>query len=185
MTRTTTRKARAPLGVRIALAVLAVCLLAVGGWAGWNLAAGHRYNEASQTLSSLIRQAASKDADASKLAAQAKEAQASLESLESQDTLMLPQLGRDVRTNAAVARELTSRLEQAAGKQSDAKASSGSPQESSAAETQQPKLTEGQRQQVEEVLKQNEQRQGSETSTQESSPTPSPSSTTQATAKPG
>lgn len=145
---------RAPLAVRIIIGVLAVLSLAVTVLAGINIAAQRQYDAATQALQENIAKASKDDADFKKLLSSQRSVNEQFTKVSAQSHILLPQINEAVDHNAQVSSQLTAKLQ-------DQIDSTQAQQNSDDTTKQQPKslssLNDEQRQQVEDMLKSNEE----------------------------
>ena len=143
--------------VRIVLGVCTVALLACAGLAGWNLRAAGLYNQATATLTATLRDAAAADSDIKQLLAQQQQTDAQQASM-----LLLPSVRAAIAHNSQVSGALTERLQQQvdATTQSTPQATTGDSTTNS--QGGEPALTDEQREQIEQRLRNNEQTQESQ-----------------------
>ena len=143
--------------VRIVLGVCTVMLLVCAGLAGWNLRAAGLYNQATATLTTTLRDAAAADSDIKQLLAQQQQTEAQQASM-----LLLPSVRTALAHNSQVSGALTERLQQQvdATTQSTPQATTGDSTTNS--QGGEPALTDEQREQIEQMLRNNEQTQESQ-----------------------
>ena len=103
--------ARAPLAVRIILAVLAVLALAGAVIAIANIQAQHSYNQATRSLNADLKASASPTADWSTLAARQEQTDAQFKEAQSWHAILAPNLNTRIETNSAMSRTLTERIQ--------------------------------------------------------------------------
>lgn len=158
---TRTRRAIAPLGVRVALVAVAVLAVAAGALAGVNLAAVSGYDQATAGLERNLRQAARADADLDELRASQSQVDAQFDDASRAEALLLPAVRGPLETNRRISRTLTERLSDSAkdsGKKEDRQpAQAGTAGSGTGDGEQGTGLTPEQRQQVEDLLKANRQ----------------------------
>ncbi|WP_219131420.1 DUF6466 family protein [Bifidobacterium saguinibicoloris] len=182
--------ARAPLGVRILLAVLAVAALGVTGVAAVNLVAVSRFNQATASLTANLTSADGDDADWEALSAGQRQTDAQFADAGALGFLLLPQVREAVDTNASISATLTKRTVKEAAKASGKATSASKDAAASQGGTNAKKgggLTAEQKKQVEDLLKANQQSTPSQDSTTgdgDSSKDTTGSTTTTQTAKP-
>lgn len=144
-----TVQARASLAIRIVMIAIAVMALAFAVLAGLNISASARFNQATASLNSNLKQAARSDADLDALNASQQQTDAQFEDAARLNLALLPQLREAISANAAVSSKLTQRIKQElAAQQGGNSANSGSDTSG---------LTDEQKKQVEELLKANQQ----------------------------
>ncbi|RYQ22543.1 cell surface protein [Bifidobacterium pseudolongum subsp. globosum] len=148
--------------VRIVLGVCTVALLACAGLAGWNLRAAGLYNQATATLTATLRDAAAADSDIKQLLAQQQQTDAQLAEAQQASMLLLPSVRAAIAHNSQVSGALTERLQQQvdATTQSAPQATTGDSTTNS--QGGEPALTDEQREQIEQMLRNNEQTQESQ-----------------------
>lgn len=160
-----TVQARASLAIRIVMIIIAVMALAFAVLAGLNISASARFNQATASLNSNLKQAARSDADLDALNASQQQTDAQFEDAARLNLVLLPQLREAISANAAVSSELTQRIKQElAAQQGGNSANSGSGTNSAEGGTAKDSTTNGtsgltdeQKKQVEELLKANQQ----------------------------
>lgn len=161
-----TVQARASLAIRIIMIAIAVIALAFAVLTGLNISASARFNQATASLNSNLKQAARSDADLDALNASQQQTDAQFEDTARLNLALLPQLREAISANAAVSSKLTQRIKQElAAQQGGNSANSGSDtngveggngaKDSTANDTS--GLTDEQKKQVEELLKANQQ----------------------------
>lgn len=158
-----TVQARASLVIRIVMIAIAVMALAFAVLTGLNISASARFNQATASLNSNLKQAARSDADLDALNASQQQTDAQFEDAARLNLALLPQLREAISANAAVSSKLTQRIKQElAAQQGGNSANSGSDtndveggKDSTANDTS--GLTDEQKKQVEELLKANQQ----------------------------
>lgn len=158
-----TVQARASLAIRIVMIAIAVMALAFAVLTGLNISASARFNQATASLNSNLKQAARSDADLDALNASQQQTDAQFEDAARLNLALLPQLREAISANAAVSSKLTQRIKQElAAQQGGNSANSGSDtndveggKDSTANDTS--GLTDEQKKQVEELLKANQQ----------------------------
>lgn len=144
-----TVQARASLAIRIVMIAIAVIALAFAVLTGLNISASARFNQATASLNSNLKQAARSDADLDALNASQQQTDAQFEDAARLNLALLPQLREAISANAAVSSKLTQRIKQElAAQQGGNSANSGSDTSG---------LTDEQKKQVEELLKANQQ----------------------------
>lgn len=147
--------------VRIVLGVCTVALLACAGLAGWNLRAAGLYNQATATLTATLRDAAAANSDIKQLLAQQQQTDAQLAEAQQASMLLLPSVRAAIAHNSQVSGALTERLQQVdATTQSTPQATTGDSTTNS--QGGEPALTDEQREQIEQMLRNNEQTQESQ-----------------------
>lgn len=148
--------ARSPLAVRIVLGAVAALALLGAAWGAWNLRAAAAYDQATAALRNVAQEAAASDADASRLAQQARQAQDQLADVDG-DILLLPGLRADIGTNLAAAQDLVRQLDAANASQDGADASGGTGTNGNGtAAGDSTELSDEQRQRIEDMLKANQ-----------------------------
>lgn len=144
-----TVQARASLAIRIIMIAIAVIALAFAVLTGLNISASARFNQATASLNSNLKQAARSDADLDALNASQQQTDAQFEDAARLNLALLPQLREAISANAAVSSKLTQRIKQElTAQQGGNSANSGSDTSG---------LTDEQKKQVEELLKANQQ----------------------------
>ena len=148
--------------VRIVLGVCTVALLACAGLAGWNLRAAGLYNQATATLTATLRDAAAANSDIKQLLAQQQQTDAQLAEAQQASMLLLPSVRAAIAHNSQVSGALTERLQQQvdATTQSTPQATTGDSTTNS--QGGEPALTDEHREQIEQMLRNNEQTQESQ-----------------------
>lgn len=151
------RKARAPLGARVALGVIAAFALLGSGMAGVNLAAVGTFNQATTSLEANIKTADEPTVDLDELKVRQQQTDAQFADAGALSPVLLPRIRQAIDVNAEVSRTLTERTEQriaerdkAADKDQQADAGKESAKQGGG-------LTAEQRAKVEELLKSNQQ----------------------------
>ncbi|PLS25470.1 cell surface protein [Bifidobacterium imperatoris] len=157
-----TKRARVPLGVRIALIVTAVLLLAAAGVTAVNLSAALAFNQATASLSANLKAAQDTSTDVTTLNAQQQQTDAQFAEAGQMRAVLLPQIRDAIDTNASISSELTKiTLKQAEvqqnGESSQAQAAQQSDSSSKSNAKKGGALTEEQKKQVEELMKANQQ----------------------------
>lgn len=147
---------------RIVLGVCAVVLLACAALAGWNLRAAGLYNQATATLTATLRDAAAPDSDIKQLLAQQQQTDAQLAEASQASVLLLPSIRTAIEHNSQISGTLTERLRQQVDTttQSTPQATTGDSTTNS--QGGEPALTDEQREQIEQMLRNNEQAQESQ-----------------------
>jgi hypothetical protein len=168
---------RAPLPLRIGVAVIAALLLVTGVVAACNALAINTYNQATQNLTSNISAAKKSTADLSKLKASQEQTDSQYADAQAFSAVLLPSAKSSIQQNAATSKELTALIDKALKEQqSSSKSSDGSEAEtdkkSNSSETS--GLSQEEREKVQELLKQNQ-------ATQTPSPSASSSSSNTST----
>jgi hypothetical protein len=165
-----TAAARMPIGVRIAMIAFMVLLVLLAGVAAANLAATATFNQATASLNSNIQAAQDASTDADTLNVQQQQTDAQFAEAGRMRALLLPQVRQAIDANASVSSQLTkitlkrvdashngngeqNQAEQQAGTSSQSKSRQGG------------KLSDEQKQQVEELMKANQQSTDSESNT--------------------
>lgn len=157
-----TKRARVPLGVRIALIVTAVLLLAAAGVTAVNLSAVLAFNQATASLSANLKAAQDTSTDVTTLNAQQQQTDAQFAEAGQMRAVLLPQIRDAIDTNASISSKLTKiTLKQAEvqqnGESSQAQAAQQSDSSSKSNAKKGGALTEEQKKQVEELMKANQQ----------------------------
>lgn len=147
--------ARSPLAVRIVLGAVAALALLGAAWGAWNLRAAAAYDQATAVLRNVAQEAAASDADTSRLAQQARQAQDRLADVDG-DILLLPGLRADIGTNLAAAQDLVRQLDAANASQDGADASGGTGTNGNGTAGGSTELSDEQRQRIEDMLKANQ-----------------------------
>ncbi|KFI94919.1 DUF6466 family protein [Bifidobacterium stellenboschense] len=180
--------ARAPMGVRVLLAVLAVLALCVAGVAGVNLVAVMRYNQATAALNENLKTAGKSDADLDALSAGQQQTDAQFQDAGALSFLLVPSVKQSIRQNQQVSKKLTTRTTKEVAKQkgdSDADGRTGDGTGSGTGASKNAKkgggLTAKQKQQVEELLKANQQSTPSDSASKQNNETKKDTTKTQAT----
>lgn len=164
--------ARAALGVRVLLAVIAVVALGVAGIAGVNLVAVMRFNQATMTLNENLRNAERDDVDLDALGAGQQQVDAQFDDAQALSFLLIPQVREPISRNAEVSKKLTTRTtreiaEQKGQTTTDADQQAAEAGTGSGSSGKGGGLTAKQRQQVEELLKANQQSTPSQSTTKQ------------------
>lgn len=178
--------ARAALGVRVLLAVIAVVALGVAGIAGVNLVAVMRFNQATMTLNENLRNAERDDVDLDALGAGQQQVDAQFDDAQALSFLLIPQVREPISRNATVSRKLTTRTTQKIAEQkgqttTDADQQAAEAGTGSGSSGKGGGLTAKQRQQVEELLKANQQSTPSQSTTKQEDTAQQDQSSTQST----
>lgn len=178
--------ARAALGVRVLLAVIAVVALGVAGIAGVNLVAVMRFNQATMTLNENLRNAERDDVDLDALGAGQQQVDAQFDDAQALSFLLIPQVREPISRNAEVSKKLTTRTtreiaEQKGQTTTDADQQAAEAGTGSGSSGKGGGLTAKQRQQVEELLKANQQSTPSQSTTKQEDTAQQDQSSTQST----
>ncbi|PLS29013.1 DUF6466 family protein [Bifidobacterium parmae] len=180
--------ARAPMGVRVLLAVLAVLALCAAGVAGVNLVAVMRYNQATTALNENLKTAGKSDADLDALSAGQQQTDAQFEDAGALSFLLFPSVKQSIRQNQQVSKKLTTRTAKEVARQkgdSDAGTATGDGTGSGSGASRNAKkgggLTAKQKQQVEDLLKANQQSTPSDSASKQNNETTKDTTKTQAT----
>ncbi|KFI93006.1 cell surface elastin binding protein EbpS [Bifidobacterium saguini DSM 23967] len=157
-----TKRARVPLGVRIALIVTAVLLLAAAGVTAVNLSAVLAFNQATASLSANLKAAQDTSTDVTTLNAQQQQTDAQFAEAGQMRAVLLPQIRDAIDTNASISSKLTKiTLKQAEVQQNGESSQAEAAQQSGSSSKSNAKkggaLTEEQKKQVEELMKANQQ----------------------------
>jgi hypothetical protein len=108
----TRHRARAPLAVRVALAVLAVLLAAVAAACILNITAVRSYNQATQSLDTNLKSAAAPNTDLDALKTRQQQTDAQFNDAGAFGLLLLPQVKSAIHTNSQISKTLTTRTSQ-------------------------------------------------------------------------
>ena len=146
-----TVQARASLAIRIVMIAIAVIALAFAVLTGLNISASARFNQATASLNSNLKQAARSDADLDALNASQQQTDAQFEDAARLNLALLPQLREAISANAAVSSKLTQRIKQELAAQQGGNGTKDSTANDTSG------LTDEQKKQVEELLKANQQ----------------------------
>lgn len=155
---------RAPLGVRIALVVVAVLALCLASLSGLNLIAAVRFNQATATLNANLATARKSDADLDALRASQQQVDAQFAQAGSFGFLLLPSIRQSIATNAQASRQASTRIRTRIAeqkgltqdKQATTSTDGGNGSDADGAKAS-GTLSEAQKKQVEELLKANQQ----------------------------
>ena len=166
------RRARAPLAVRIVLAVVAVLLIAAAGLGGVNLYASSVYDQATESLNTNLGTYEQEDADLDALALSQRQTDALFADATAMNTVLLPHLRDAIEHNAAISKALSDQIaadldqaqQQASGSPDAVESENGENSTNGSSGS----LTDEQRKKIEELLESNQR---------QTSPTPSPDST--------
>lgn len=156
-------RARASLATRIALSVMAALLVVAALWAVTNLAAVNNYNQATKSLQENIKASQNDDADLNKLYTRQQQTDDQFDEAGSIRTLLLPQVRESVDRNSRISNRLTKRIfekiKAEKGDQSASGTDTGSADDALAGSSsgKSGKLSDEQRQKVEDLLAQNAQ----------------------------
>ena len=178
--------ARAALGVRVLLAVIAVVALGVAGIAGVNLVAVMRFNQATVALNENLKNAERDDVDLDALGAGQQQVDAQFDDAQALSFLLIPQVKEPISRNAEVSKKLTTRTTQKIAEQkgqttTDADQQAAEAGTGSGSSGKGGGLTAKQKQQVEELLKANQQSTPSQSTTKQEDATKQDQSSTQST----
>lgn len=157
-----TQSSRASKAVRIMLLCCSALLIIASILAGINMYAVNTYNDATQTLQSIIKQAQKPDADIKQLYTHNAQVLNQFHSLDSLKPVTLAETQRAVAANSAVAAQLQDRMKHMLDEQNKQASrndahNNDDAQEGSASAN--PALSDEQRQKVEDMLKSNEAQQ--------------------------
>lgn len=156
-TPTSNRVPRAPLPVRIILVVVAVLFTVACAFAAVNLASLSQYNQATKTLNANIQQAKEQNADLNTLLVSQQQTDAQFDEANALRSVLLPALREAIDGNAELSSTLTTRIQAQVEAQSEAaNASDSSAEDQSDADANKSGLTDAQKQQVEELLRNNQ-----------------------------
>lgn len=156
-------RARASLATRIALSVMAALLVVAALWAVTNLAAVNNYNQATKSLQENIKTSQNDDADLNKLYTRQQQTDDQFDEARSMRTLLLPQVRESIDRNSRISNRLTKRIfkkiKAEKGDQSASGTDTGSADDALAGSSsgKSGKLSDEQRQKVEDLLAQNAQ----------------------------
>lgn len=151
------RVPRAPLPVRIILVVVAVLFMVACAFAAVNLASLSQYNQATKTLNANIQQAKEQNADLNTLLVSQQQTDAQFDEANALRSVLLPALREAIDGNAELSSTLTTRIQAQVEAQSEAaNASDSSAEDQSDADANKSGLTDAQKQQVEELLRNNQ-----------------------------
>lgn len=165
------KRTRASLPTRVALIVLAVLLGTVALLAVVNLAANGNYNHATRFLQENIKTSKQNNVDWDKLRVRQQQTDAQFDDAGEMRALLLPQLRESIDHNSRVSDQLTKTIIEKAksGKDnqsdSDTNANADARQTNGSESKKDTRLTDAQREKVEELLKQNTQSTQSDSST--------------------
>lgn len=165
------KRTRASLPTRVALIVLAVLLGTVALLAVVNLAANGNYNHATRSLQENIKTSKQNNVDWDKLRVRQQQTDAQFDDAGEMRALLLPQLRESIDHNSRVSDQLTKTIIEKAksGKDdqsdSDTNANADARQTNGSESKKDTRLTDAQREKVEELLKQNTQSTQSDSST--------------------
>lgn len=165
------KRTRASLPTRVALIVLAVLLGMVALLAVVNLAANGNYNHATRSLQENIKTSKQNNVDWDKLRVQQQQTDAQFDDAGEMRALLLPQLRESIDHNSRVSGQLTKAIIEKAksGKDdqsdSDTNANADARQTNGSESKKDTRLTDAQREKVEELLKQNTQSTQSDSNT--------------------
>ncbi|MBU9112114.1 cell surface protein [Bifidobacterium ruminantium] len=165
------KRTRASLPTRVALIVLAVLLGTVALLAVVNLAANGNYNHATRSLQENIKTSKQNNVDWDKLRVQQQQTDAQFDDAGEMRALLLPQLRESIDHNSRVSGQLTKAIIEKAksGKDdqsdSDTNANADARQTNGSESKKDTRLTDAQREKVEELLKQNTQSTQSDSNT--------------------
>ncbi len=157
----TPKRSRAPLTIRIGLVVLSVLLGAVALLAVVNLAANGNYNHATQSLQENIKTSRQDNVDWDKLRVRQQQTDAQFDDAGEMRALLLPQLRESIDHNSRVSDQLTKAIIEKAksdkNNQSNSDTNADAQRTDGSESKKDTKLTDAQREKVEELLKQNAQ----------------------------
>lgn len=165
------KRTRASLPTRVALIVLAVLLGMVALLAVVNLAANGNYNHATRSLQENIKTSKQNNVDWDKLRVRQQQTDAQFDDAGEMRALLLPQLRESINHNSRVSDQLTKTIIEKAksGKDdrsdSDTNANADARQTNGSESKKDTRLTDAQREKVEELLKQNTQSTQSDSNT--------------------
>lgn len=165
------KRTRASLPTRVALIVLAVLLGMVALLAVVNLAANGNYNHATRSLQENIKTSKQNNVDWDKLRVRQQQTDAQFDDAGEMRALLLPQLRESIDHNSRVSDQLTKTIIEKAksGKDdrsdSDTNANADTRQTNGSESKKDTRLTDAQREKVEELLKQNTQSTQSDSNT--------------------
>ncbi|MBM6745961.1 cell surface protein [Bifidobacterium ruminantium] len=165
------KRTRASLPTRVALIVLAVLLGMVALLAVVNLAANGNYNHATRSLQENIKTSKQNNVDWDKLRVRQQQTDAQFDDAGEMRALLLPQLRESIDHNSRVSDQLTKTIIEKAksGKDdrsdSDTNANADARQTNGSESKKDTRLTDAQREKVEELLKQNTQSTQSDSNT--------------------
>lgn len=165
------KRTRASLPTRVALIVLAVLLGMVALLAVVNLAANGNYNHATRSLQENIKTSKQNNVDWDKLRVRQQQTDAQFDDAGEMRALLLPQLRESIDHNSRVSGQLTKAIIEKAksGKDdqsdSDTNANADARQTNGSESKKDTRLTDAQREKVEELLKQNTQSTQSDSNT--------------------
>ena len=165
------KRTRASLPTRVALIVLAVLLGTLALLAVVNLAANGNYNHATRSLQENIKTSKQNNVDWDKLRVQQQQTDAQFDDAGEMRALLLPQLRESIDHNSRVSGQLTKAIIEKAksGKDdqsdSDTNANADARQTNGSESKKDTRLTDAQREKVEELLKQNTQSTQSDSNT--------------------
>lgn len=165
------KRTRASLPTRVALIVLAVLLGMVALLAVVNLAANGNYNHATRSLQENIKTSKQNNVDWDKLRVRQQQTDAQFDDAGEMRALLLPQLRESIDHNSRVSDQLTKAIIEKAksGKDdqsdSDTNANADARQTNGSESKKDTRLTDAQREKVEELLKQNTQSTQSDSNT--------------------
>lgn len=165
------KRTRASLPTRVALIVLAVLLGTVALLAVVNLAANGNYNHATRSLQENIKTSKQNNVDWDKLRVRQQQTDAQFDDAGEMRALLLPQLRESIDHNSRVSDQLTKTIIEKAKSGKDNKSDSDTNANADARQTngseskKDTRLTDAQREKVEELLKQNTQSTQSDSST--------------------
>lgn len=165
------KRTRASLPTRVALIVLAVLLGTVALLAVVNLAANGNYNHATRSLQENIKTSKQNNVDWDKLRVRQQQTDAQFDDAGEMRALLLPQLRESIDHNSRVSGQLTKAIIEKAksGKDdqsdSDTNANADARQTNGSESKKDTRLTDAQREKVEELLKQNTQSTQSDSNT--------------------
>lgn len=150
-------KARAPMGVRVALGVVAALALLGSGLAGVNLAAVGTFNQATASLEANIKTADEPTADLDELKVRQQQTDAQFADAGALSPVLLPQIKQAIDVNTEMSHTLTKRTEQRIAERDKAADKNQAKDAGNESDKQGGGLTAEQRAKVEELLKSNQQ----------------------------
>ena len=180
---------RAPLAMRIAIAVIAVVALLASIWSAMSAVASSQYDTATAALNANLAAAAGDDADLNQLKASQQQVDDQFQSIERVARLVPTSLSSSITTNADVSRQLSALIDEALNQQHDGGTGGDQSQGQSSDQANQQNtqedsgLSDEQRQQVEDLIEQNRRLAATASPTASSTSTPSAPSE-QSNAKP-
>lgn len=149
---------RASLAVRVAVGVLAALALCLSALAAVNLSAVLRFNEATAGLNEHLDAAAQSDVDLDALAAGQQQTDAQFDDAAALEPVLLPMVREAIESNRETSATLTKRVNRALREQKGDSSSSADTVDGSGSNAKKGDgLTDEQKQQVEDLLKANQQ----------------------------